>query len=101
MPRKKGERMNILRRTLMALGSMTLVAVVIALAVPKAPHGVVATLVQVVNTSANSVPTSDAGAALEPFEFEAISQTTPVNSTSFTTPSTTAAGRAVQRLVME
>jgi hypothetical protein len=37
--------MNILRRTVMAIGGMTVVALVIALAAPKAAHGIVATLV--------------------------------------------------------
>jgi hypothetical protein len=50
--------MNILRRTLMAIGGMAVVSLVIALAAPKAAHALVATLVQVVNTTANPVPTS-------------------------------------------
>jgi hypothetical protein len=93
--------MRILKQAVGVLGTLVVLVAIAALAIPKTAHALVATLVQVVNTSANSVPTSDAGVALEPFEFQAISRTTPVNSTSFTTPSTTADGRAVQRLVIE
>jgi hypothetical protein len=93
--------MRILKQAVGVLGALVIVIAIAALAIPKTAHAIIATAVQVVNTSANSVPTSDAGAALEPFEFEALSSSTPFNSTSFTTPSTTADGRAVQRLVIE
>src|ERR1700686_2234680 len=46
--------MNILRRTAMAIGGMTVVALLIVLAAPKAAHGIVATLVQVTNTPART-----------------------------------------------
>jgi hypothetical protein len=42
----KENEMNILRRAVMAIGSMTVVALFIALAAPKAVHGIVATLVR-------------------------------------------------------
>jgi len=48
--------MNVLRRTVLAVGGMVIVALVIALAAPKTAHGIVATLVQVANTTANPVP---------------------------------------------
>lgn len=40
----------------MAIGSITVLALIIALAAPRAAHGIVATFVQVVNTSAQPVP---------------------------------------------
>jgi hypothetical protein len=91
--------MRILKQAMGVLGTLVVLIAIAALAMPKTAHAIIATAVQVVNTSANSVPTSDAGVALEPFEFAALPD--PVNTTSFTTPSTTADGRAVQRLVIE
>ena len=44
--------MNILRRTVMAIGGMTVVALVIALAAPKTAHALVATLVRDVDNPA-------------------------------------------------
>jgi len=93
--------MNFAKRLLMVAGAVALAGVLSIMLTPKAVHAVVSTLVTVVNTPANSVPTSDAGAANEPFEFEAISRTTPFFYASFTTPSTTADGRAVYRLIIE
>jgi hypothetical protein len=49
-------KMNMLRRAVTAIGGITIVALVMALAVPRAVPGIVATLVQVTNTSANPVP---------------------------------------------
>lgn len=51
--------MNIVRKTVTALGGIFLAALLIAALAPKATRGVVAALVQVVNTSANPVPTVD------------------------------------------
>jgi hypothetical protein len=93
--------MRMLKQAMGVLGTLVVLIAIAALTMPKTAHAIIATAVQVVNTSANSVPTSDAGVALEPFEFLAFSSSTPVNLTFFTTPSTTADGRAVQRLVIE
>jgi hypothetical protein len=49
--------MRIVSRIGIGLGAIVLAAVLIALSAPKATHALVATLVQVVNTSANPVPT--------------------------------------------
>lgn len=49
--------MNFAKRLLMVAGAVALAGVFGALLVPKAAHGIVATLVQVVNTSAQPVPT--------------------------------------------
>lgn len=51
--------MNALRRIAMGLGGTLLIAVVSALAAPKAAHAVLSALVTVTNTSANPVPTTD------------------------------------------
>jgi hypothetical protein len=48
--------MNIAKRVLMFLGFVVLVAAVVSVFAPKATHALVATLVQVANTSANPVP---------------------------------------------
>ena len=50
--------MTYVKRTLMGLGSIALLALLMALVVPKA-RAVVATLVQVVNTTSNPVPNLD------------------------------------------
>ncbi len=49
--------MRILKQAVGVLGTLVVVIVIAALVMPKAAHGIVATLVQVVNTSANPVPT--------------------------------------------
>jgi hypothetical protein len=49
--------MNFTKRLLMVSGAVALAAMVGVILTPKAAHGIVATLVQVVNTSANPVPT--------------------------------------------
>ncbi|MGB0036718.1 MAG: hypothetical protein WBP79_14700 [Candidatus Acidiferrales bacterium] len=54
--------MNIIRKVVTTFGSIFLAALLIAALVPKATRGVVAALVQVVNTSANPVPTVSAEA---------------------------------------
>jgi len=48
---------NILRRILEAISGVVVVALLLTLAMPKTVHGVVSTLVTIVNTSANPVPT--------------------------------------------
>lgn len=49
--------MNLTRKAISALGGITLAAMLIAALAPKVTRGVVATLVQVANTSANPVAT--------------------------------------------
>ena len=48
--------MKIAKRLLFGTGSVAVAAAILTLALPKAAHGVVATLVQLVNTAANPVP---------------------------------------------
>ncbi len=50
--------MNFVKRLLMVAGAVALAGIFGALLAPKAAHGIVATLVQVVNTPANPVPTA-------------------------------------------
>ena len=50
--------MRILKQAVGAMGTLVVVIVIAAMVMPKAAHGIVATLVQVVNTSANPVPTA-------------------------------------------
>lgn len=49
--------MNVVRRILVGLGSIVVVALVLALASPKTVHAIVSTLVTVSNTASNPVPT--------------------------------------------
>ncbi len=54
---QRGNNMNFAKRVLMFLCFVVLVAAVVSVLAPKATHALVATLVQVTNTSANPVPT--------------------------------------------
>jgi hypothetical protein len=93
--------MKRLHKLYLALGAFGVLAL-LALVTPRAAHAITAALVQVTNTPANPASVLDAGnPANEPFAWEALSHTTPVNAANFTTPSTTADGRTVQRLVIE
>jgi hypothetical protein len=49
--------MRMLKQALTVLGAVVVVAMIVALVTPKAVHAIVATAVNVVNTSANPVPT--------------------------------------------
>jgi len=51
--------MNLMRKAVSALGGIFLAALLIAALAPRATRGVVAAMVQVVNTSANPVPNQD------------------------------------------
>lgn len=51
--------MRFVNRFLMGVGSVVLLAMLLAVAAPKATHALVATLVQVSNTTANPVPNKD------------------------------------------
>jgi hypothetical protein len=51
--------MNLAKKVATFLGFVVLAAILISVLAPKATHALVATLVQVANTSANPVPTSD------------------------------------------
>jgi hypothetical protein len=93
--------MRLAKGMLMGIGALALVASMMTLVAPKAVRAAAAALVQVTNTMANAVPTSDAGFAAEPFEWEGFGNTGPVLSANFTAPSTANDGRVVQRLVIE
>jgi hypothetical protein len=51
--------MKLLKQALAVLGTVVVIAVFVALVTPKTAHAIVATAVQVVNTSANPVPIRD------------------------------------------
>lgn len=55
--------MNVIRKIMMGLGGVVVVALVLALALPKTVHAIVSTLVTVSNTPANPVSTLAADAA--------------------------------------
>ncbi len=56
--------MNFAKLVLMVVGGVAVAGLLGAILTPKAAHGIVATLVQVANTSANPVPTTQAPAVL-------------------------------------
>jgi hypothetical protein len=61
--------MRLLKQAVGVLGTLVVVVVIAALVMPKAAHGIVATLVQVVNTPANPVPNRDVdNPAFQPFQ---------------------------------
>ena len=95
------------KNLLMVAAAFALAMILFVIAAPKAAHALVATLVQVTNTSANPVPTSDAAVR---FQTAVCAVTGPVstatnfcapNSTTFVVPTVTSGGAAVKRLVLE
>jgi hypothetical protein len=102
--------MKLARTLLMGFGSVALVAAFLILVAPKSAHAVVATLVQVANTSTNPVPNADVNApGDEPFQtlicvafpagsFPCTSGTIPE---SFGVPTVTSDSLTVKRLVVE
>ncbi|HUJ30126.1 MAG TPA: hypothetical protein VLY23_02515 [Candidatus Acidoferrum sp.] len=96
--------MNILRKTVGIVGSITLLALLLAALAPRAARGVAAALVQVTNTSSNPVPTADDSTNF-PFLgtacFSTLSGCGGAYQSGFTVPTTTSTGVRVKRLVIE
>jgi hypothetical protein len=95
--------MNLIRKTLTLLGTITLLALLLAALAPRAARGVAAALVQITNTSANAVPTVS-GPGNFPFTANLCSPGTVTCGalpSSFTVPATTSTGASVRRLVIE
>lgn len=100
--------MNFMKRVLMVAGATALAGVFALMVAPKAAHGVVAALVQVVNTSANPVPNLDVNTpAEEPLQAilcfdsgngECAALPLP---NFFVVPTTTTDGLSVKRAVIE
>jgi hypothetical protein len=96
--------MNSLRKTATTLGGIFLAVLLIAVFAPKVTRGVAAALVQVVNTTANPVPTTSvsnlvpffANLCLEPAVFAC-----QPNTNFFIVPSTTPDGVPAKWLVIE
>ena len=100
--------MRLLKQALAILGSVVVVAMIGALVAPKAVHAVVAAAVNVVNTSANPVPTYDAGTRFQADACTSSGATSAATSfcglntsATFTVPATTASGAIVKRLVVD
>jgi hypothetical protein len=94
-----------LKQAVGVLGTLVVVIVIAAVVLPKQSHAIVATLVQVVNTSANPVPMVMSGT---PFEAALCHAFGPTQGTlcgaevsDFVVPSTTSTGASVKRLVVE
>jgi hypothetical protein len=109
--------MNLLRRIVVGIAGVVIVALALELVAPKAVHAVVATLVQVENTSANPVSvTNGTDVAEQPFATSickdtasgaicaaaatevGVSATPPA---TFTVPTTDSAGNTVKMLVIK
>jgi hypothetical protein len=97
--------MNFAKRLLMVAGAVAVAGILGALVAPKAAHGIVATLVQVVNTSANPVPTVMSGTPFEAALCHAFGPTVGTScgaeASDFVVPSMTSTGVSVKRLVVE
>ena len=62
--------MKLLKQAMAVLGTVVVIAVIAALVTPKTAHALVATMVQVVNTSTSPVPTKRVdNPAQQPFQF--------------------------------
>jgi len=100
--------MRLLKQALAVLGAIAVVAITLALVAPKTVHAVAAALVEVINTSANPVPTYDSGTR---FETDVCLATGPIStalnscgsntSRTFVVPSVTSGGAAVKRLIVD
>jgi hypothetical protein len=101
--------MQFAKRLLMVAGAVTLTGLLGVAIIPKAAHAIVATLVQVVNTSANPVPTYDSGTRFEAsicYGFGPVSAASnacvpDANTNTFKVPMVTSAGAPVKRLVVD
>lgn len=92
--------MKVLRRIVVGLAGVVLVASALELVAPKAVQAVVSTLVTVSNTSANPVPNLNVDEpAAQPFQYYLGAN--PGGYPTFTVPSTTVSGAPVKRLVIE
>ena len=97
--------MNVLRRIAIAVGGTTVVALVIALAAPKAAHAVLNAFVTIANTPANPVPNRDVdNSANFPFSSEVCigdANFCAGVTDRFAVPAATSSGVPVKRLVIE
>jgi hypothetical protein len=71
--------MNIIRKAMTLLGSISLLALLLVVLAPRAARGVAAALVQVANTYSNPVPTSDV-APMQPYLSSCYANTPPISS---------------------
>jgi hypothetical protein len=100
--------MNFAKRVSMFVGFAVLAAALVSALAPKATHALVAALVQITNTSANPVPTYDAGTR---FSAELCHAVGPVSSAyyncgaqsngTFVVPLVTSSGATVKHLVVD
>ena len=102
--------MNMIRNSVTFLGSITLLALLLAALTPRAARGVAAALVQVTNTASNPIPVVDSDLVNEPFSTmicalcaDIVSGGLPIQGTppaTFVVPSTDSAGNSVKLLVI-
>lgn len=99
--------MNIVKKTVSAVGGIVLAALLIAALAPKATHALVAALVQVANTSANPVPNRDVdNPARDTFQATFASSCTGsgftlTSCTGLTVPATNGSGEPISMFVIE
>src|SRR5260370_5095264 len=94
--------MNFAKRLLMIAGAVALAAIVGVILTPKAAHGIVATLVQVVNPPSQPVPVADQDAR-NSFEIVlCVASPQPLGCPDhFTVPPTTASAHPIERVRIE
>jgi hypothetical protein len=101
--------MNVMKQAMAVLGTVVVIATIVALVAPKTAHAIVATAVQVVNTSANPIPTPRSATR---FQAALCNVTGPVataygvcppptNTATFTVPTATSTGAPVKRLIVD
>ena len=100
--------MNFAKRVLMFVGFAVLVAASLSVLAPKATHALVATLVQVTNTSADPVPTYDSGTRFQADVCDASGSVSVASnycglntSKTFVVPTVTSSGATVKRLIVD
>ncbi|MGB0036112.1 MAG: hypothetical protein WBP79_11615 [Candidatus Acidiferrales bacterium] len=99
--------MKLIKQALAVLGAVIVIAVIVAVVTPKAVRAVVAAAVQVVNTSANPVPTYASETRFETSVCSVLGTVStatnlcPPGVNTFVVPTTTSTGAQVRRLVVD
>jgi hypothetical protein len=100
--------MNFAKRVFMFVGFVVLVAACLSVLAPKATHALVATLVQITNTSADPVPTYDSGTRFQADVCDANGSVSVAGSycglntsQTFVVPTVTSSGATVKRLIVD
>lgn len=101
--------MKAMKQAMAVLGTVVVIAAIVALVTPKTAHAIVATAVQVVNTSANPIPTPESATRFQVALCNVFGPVAtaynfcppPTNTATFTVPMTTSTGAPVKRLIVD